>query len=167
MDETGLSQTLAVRITPSLHAELTAASEREDVSCGCIVRRALRAELDGVERHALDPYVALPDSEVQEHLHDAIRAISSPEATEALVFQIGDDLTDLFDATMQAMNVLYDDGAHQQLERLSGYLRQASESLLIAASRTKALRVNRAVANGDLERIEARLRSEGQPEERS
>jgi HEAT repeat protein len=162
-----LTHGLTVKLPPSLHADLVVASEREGVSCGRIIRRALRDELDGADTHRLDPYVALPSDEVQEHLHEAIRAIGSPEAVEALVFQVGDELADIIDAAIQAMDVLHDESAPQQLERVSGYLQQASRSLLLAASRTKAMRVNRAIEGGELERIEARLRSEGQPGERN
>lgn len=167
MSQEHLTHGLTVKFPPSLHAELSAVSEREGVSCGHIIRRALRAELDGVESHRLDPFVSLPSDEVQEQLHEAIRALGNPDAVHGIVSAIADEIVDVLDASQQALDVVHADEEHQRLERAAGYLQQASGHLLRAAYRVKALRVHEAIAAGELQRIEARMRAEGHPEERS
>ncbi len=167
MSQEHLTHGLTVKFPPSLHAELSAVSEREGVSCGHIIRRALRAELDGVETHRLDPYTSLPDDEVQAQLHEAIGALGNAEAIQDLINAIGDEVVDVLDAGFQTLDVIHADVAHQRLERASGYLQQASDHLLRAAYRVKALRVHEAIASGEFGRIQARLSAEGQPEGRA
>ncbi len=166
MHQENLSLTIHVRVDPALHAELVDASEREGVAVGVIVRRAIRFELDGVEAHRLDPFVTLPLDEIEGQLVSAIQTIGSPSEAQQLVDRVGDECVEVMDAVAQVLDVVHDENAPQRFERAAGYLRQASEHLLQAAYRTKAIRVRQGIVSGELDRIEAQLIADQQAEER-
>lgn len=164
MNDTGLTHTLTVRVTPSLQADLATASDREGVPCGAIVRRALRAELDASTGRALQPLTEPSAEEAQAHLNEALHALGDETVVESLTFSIGDELADLIGVAIQGLDVIHDGEAPQQFDRAAGYLRQASEHLQRAASRVRALRVRRAIEGGELERLEERIRIDDQAE---
>jgi len=158
-----LTHHLTVKVAPSHYTALTEASEREGVSVGAIVRRAIRADLSDAPLRETDPYAVLPYAEVEALLNEAILA----ETEGGLLTALGDEAADLLEGCLQTLDVLHDHEAPQQLERAAGYLQQISLSVLNLAYRVRSLRVRRALADGELERIEARMRAEGHPEERN
>lgn len=161
MSQDQLTHTINFRVSPNFRDEVAAAAESEDITVGEFVRRAIRAEIDAAAGRRLDPHLAITLAQTETHIVEALQAIGSPERSAGLVHAVDGHLGDVLEAVVQANNVLDDETAHQRFERVSGYLRQASEDLLHAASRVKSIRFANAIARGDLEREITRLEAGG------
>lgn len=151
------TQTLHVRVPPSMRDGISAAAEAEDITAGEFIRRAVKAELAGSTGRALDPYADIPHAEREAHFIEALTDMGDPAREAALIAALEAELDDTLEIAVQALGILGEEAAHMRFERVAGHLRQASLAVLKAASRTMAIRTRRSIERGDLEREIVRL----------
>lgn len=141
MSEDTLTHNLVVRISEATRDELAVAAARENITVAEYVRRSIALDMAVAYGRSLDPYAALPTGYVEGHLIEAVDALRDPGARQDLTLKFGEECAEAMGALDQTLCAIFEEADPNRVERARGYLRQASLSLLKAASRAQGLSI--------------------------